>query len=89
MEREQQREKKKNLRSARKGKKNRSLPEAFAAMDISLETCPLCHRGQDESEEGSRWICCDQCERWFHFDCLNIIADDVPDVFVCSECVEC
>ena len=80
VEHEQQREKN---QSARKGK-NRSLPEAFAAMDISRETCPLCQRGENESEEGSQWICCDQCDTWFR---LNI-ADDVPDVFVCSECVK-
>ena len=30
---------------------------------------------------------CDSHEQWFHFGCVNVTADTVPDVFTCCYCV--
>ena len=71
----------------REGKKSSSIEDTLADMRISqdTDTCPICSKGEDESEEGTRWICCDKCETWLHFDCINMI--DAPDTFVCFQCV--
>ena len=84
MECEQQRERSRKTRS---GRKKKPLSVAFAEMTVSHEICPICKMGEDDSEEGSQWICYDECDRWFHFDCLDIV-DNVPDVFLCLECVK-
>ena len=31
-----------------------------------------------------KWICCDTCDRWYHFSCVGLTSE--PDDFVCVEC---
>ena len=36
------------------------------------------------TDEVENWIACDECEEWFHFECVGIVT--VPEVFFCSQC---
>ena len=57
--------------------------------ETDLERCGICRRAEEENEE---WINCDNCETWFHRNCVEIcdelwemyIMEDEP--FICAEC---
>ena len=85
-ERERRRKKdgKGKTKCGRKREKGKSLLDAVAQMNLS-DTCPVCHRTENDSDEGSRWICCDNYDQWYHFDCVDLLGN-VPDVFVCDMC---
>lgn len=49
----------------------------------------ICQIPEDVAENDPReMICCDQCNNWFHFDCLGLLPEDVPeeDSFFCQDC---
>ena len=43
--------------------------------------CPICNQ-----DVGGLWICCDECNTWFHTSCLRISSQNIPDVYVCVSC---
>ena len=34
--------------------------------------------------EIEKWIACDKCTTWYHWECVNVVIE--PDSFVCSYC---
>ena len=38
------------------------------------------------TDEVQNWIGCDACSHWFHFECVGINPDSLPERFVCSQC---
>jgi hypothetical protein len=39
---------------------------------------------EEETEEVERWIACDLCTTWFHWECVNVTTE--PESFVCTLC---
>ena len=45
--------------------------------------CPVCHiHGLS-----CQWICCDNCDVWYHTHCTDANPDRIPDIFYCFQCV--
>ena len=45
--------------------------------------CPVCHiHGLS-----CQWICCDNCDVWYHTHCTDANPDRIPDMFYCFQCV--
>jgi len=54
----------------------------FAVLDHNTDVCGTCGRGGD-------LLCCDQCPRAFHVECLGVNEEDLPDGdWVCGGCDE-
>ena len=34
-----------------------------------------------------QWICCDNCDVWYHTHCTVANPDRIPDIFYCFQCV--
>jgi len=48
--------------------------------------CGVC-KGQykDETDIEENWIGCENCDSWFHWECVNLV--DEPLEYVCSKCM--
>ena len=42
----------------------------------------------DVTDEVQHWIGCEQCNSWFHCQCVGIQPESIPDVFVCNKCAK-
>ena len=40
----------------------------------------------DLTDEVQNWIGCDSCANWFHFDCVGVDPNSLPERYVCSQC---
>jgi hypothetical protein len=49
--------------------------------------CGICGLLFGDSEECEYWIGCEQCDTWFHGECVNITPETEPDKFYCDICV--
>lgn len=38
------------------------------------------------TDEVQNWIGCDSWSNWFHFECVGINLESLPENFVCSQC---
>ena len=38
------------------------------------------------TDEIEQWIGCDNCDSWFHCECVGVNPHSIPDSFVCSKC---
>ena len=49
--------------------------------------CPKC--GEYDCLDGN-WLCCDNCDRWYHVSCVGLVCENISDVdWVCSSCESC
>ena len=49
----------------------------------------VCVCGEEYSERTDEiryWIGCDNCNKWFHYDCVGVDPNAVPESFICSDC---
>ncbi|XP_053691178.1 uncharacterized protein LOC128739706 [Sabethes cyaneus] len=54
-----------------------------AVPDITLQqSCPLC-----QLPDCDEMVCCDDCERWYHFQCVGVNDDVANYDWSCPECV--
>ena len=44
--------------------------------------CPVCHLGGLSCQ----WICCDNCDIWYHTHCTDVNPKRLPDTFYCPSC---
>ena len=44
----------------------------------------VCGPYEEETEDVEDWICCDDCEMWFHWVCAGITEE--PESFLCNNC---
>ncbi|KAJ3150778.1 hypothetical protein HDU86_006287 [Geranomyces michiganensis] len=65
------------------------LHRAPAAANSNLhDRCSVCERTETPSYRKG-WICCDECDRWFHMHCVRLDKSfDVEDDFICPYCAE-
>ena len=40
----------------------------------------------ERTDEIQYWIGCDKCSNWFHYNCVGIDPNSVPESFTCTEC---
>ena len=38
------------------------------------------------TDEIEQWIGCDNCDSWFHCECVGVNPHSIPDSCVCSKC---
>ena len=43
-----------------------------------------CVMYEEETDEVEKWIACDLCTTWFHWNCVNVTIE--PDSFLCTLC---
>jgi PHD-finger len=47
------------------------------------DNCSICNQKRQDA-----WICCDTCNRWFHYSCVGITTAPPDDAqFHCPPCV--
>ena len=56
---------------------NSNSEEVSNSEDDDDVDCPVCHvRGLS-----CQWICCDDCNVWYHMHCTDADPGDLPDMF--------
>ena len=57
------------------------------SVDTSLYQCPACEKVVDY---GGYSVCCDTCDQWFHFACVNLDSNDADNIesqdYICHLC---
>lgn len=48
--------------------------------------CPVCEKGESAFAE-FEMVCCDACNKWFHFECVNYQNDDGDENWFCPKCL--
>lgn len=51
-----------------------------------LDTSVHVARSITITEEIEQWIGCDECDSWYHCECVGVDPDSIPDSFVCARC---
>ena len=47
--------------------------------------CGVCQTQYIEyTDEVEKWIECDSCNNWFHYNCVGLITE--PNTFICPDC---
>ena len=39
---------------------------------------------EEETDEIEKWIACDDCGAWYHWECTNIMVE--PEFYICVNC---
>lgn len=72
---------------------NRKQGAAKAAMTRQLKRSKqkrfFCICGEEYlsvTNEVQDWIGCDSCSSWFHFECVGVTPESLPESFICSQC---
>uniref|UniRef100_A0A1X7SE16 PHD-type domain-containing protein n=1 Tax=Amphimedon queenslandica TaxID=400682 RepID=A0A1X7SE16_AMPQE len=66
--------------ATRKSKRNARQQEE----EVVVRCGVCCVIYEEETDEVERWIGCDFCSTWFHWECVNIVVE--PDSFKCTLC---
>lgn len=81
------------LKQCEKWKKAENIPKYFGNnsiskysenMDVTSEKCLYCNEGLLDTT--AKWIQCDECDGWVHFQCGNIDLADCDGSFYCKKC---
>ena len=48
--------------------------------DVDFPVCHICALS-------CQWICCDNCNVWYHTHCTDANPDDLPEMFHCLKCM--
>jgi len=62
---------------------------AFSSSNSDSRVCNACDACNPQAGKCRRrriinWVCCDQCDTWYHMCCVHLQA--VPDSYVCGKC---
>ena len=53
--------------------------------DDNEEYCGVCGTlYEEETDEIEKWIACDDCGTWYHWECTNIMVE--PEFYICVNC---
>lgn len=58
----------------------------YTKEDSEEGICPVCEKGESALAE-FEMVCCDGCNKWFHFECVNYKNDDVDENWFCPKCI--
>ena len=85
-EKKKEREEKKKERDRKRLAKEQKTLRVNASDDEESDVeCPICH--VKEGQSSCQWVCCDNCDIWYHTHCTDVDQDDLPDIFYCLKCV--
>ena len=64
----------KNRRREEKSRRKESSVVDVAAVRAAMYECDVCKEGgtKDDERNGITWYGCDECNLWFHDDCLSV-----------------
>lgn len=48
--------------------------------------CGICDERFGDSEVSEYWVGCDECDTWFHGDCIGITPENEPAQYYCNLC---
>ncbi|KAJ3177101.1 hypothetical protein HDU87_004593 [Geranomyces variabilis] len=51
------------------------------------DACQVCGR-LEQTTSPEDWICCDQCESWYHFECVQLDTFVDGEKYICPSCEE-
>jgi len=71
---EEEKKQEKNRRREEKRRRKESSVVDVAAIRAAMYECDVCkERGKkDDERNGITWYGCDECDLWFHDDCLSV-----------------
>lgn len=76
----------KRKRGAQKAAVTRRAKRAHSRRNVSTYFCSKCGEAyEDETDEVQKWIACDLCDLWYHWDCVGVTTE--PDTYICDACV--
>lgn len=55
----------------------------YAKLPTNQQPCLICS-GPDNEE----MVQCDKCDRWYHYNCVNVTSDIVNKDFICVKCTD-
>ena len=71
----------------RKNKKTAIVSQEKNSGGRQAYYCGLCNEQYVEyTDEEEKWICCEECETWFHFVCVGVDDSNIPDDYFCKQC---
>ena len=73
-------------RGAQKAAATRRLKKQTASTSTSRYFCSCGEEYLDFTDEVEQWIGCDNCNQWYHCECVNVAPSSIPDSFVCPNC---
>ena len=73
-------------RGAQKAAATRKQKKAAQkSLSVTAVLCAVCGEPYEEfTEDVQKWICCEKCDRWLHFNCAGIVTE--PDTYICHKC---
>jgi len=62
---------------------NRAPTAVSTSSSVNRDLCQAC--GADlRRRRVINWVCCDECNQWYHTSCVHISS--IPDRYVCGQC---
>ena len=74
-------------RGARKAAETRRKKKMAKQSVHDVYYCGVCHdQYMQYTDRQENWIGCEACDSWFHFACIGITVETIPDKFFCEDC---